>query len=144
MDVVKVVGDRHVSVVPAVPVRTARVVGALVAADQQNSDATGIERKQNSDPPGHAQFLHVGMSRLMNLVDHNVISGSRVGWLLPLVGRRQRTVPAGNQTKADLLITALAGGGSSKTAMVELIGWLSHPTDAMLDGILGMIVAGRR
>ena len=27
---------------------------------------------------------------------------------------------------------------------VELIGWLSHPTDAMLDGIPGMMVAGRR
>ncbi len=45
------------------------------------------------------------------------ISGGHLG-----VGKRRRGEDAQSQTKADLLVAALSGGGSSKTAMVELMG----------------------
>ena len=46
------------------------------------------------------------------------------------VGKRRRTEPAIDQTKADLLVTALSVGGSSKAAMVEVSG-LEPPTSTL-------------
>ncbi len=44
------------------------------------------------------------------------------------VGTRRRAAPAIDQSKAALLVAALSGGGSSNTAMVELLGSHSNPS----------------
>lgn len=68
MSVVEVVGNGNEAVIPTIPIRTARIIRALVAADEQNRSPARVEHEQRSDTAFRSQLLHAGVTRLVDVV----------------------------------------------------------------------------